>query len=262
MAPDARIVVLDIADNRVIAGSRLKEAAQTLAAPGSTLKPLFLYQLIASGRWAPAQRVACDRSLAIAGHRLSCSHPQLAPFNAREALAWSCNSYFAQLAMSINPGEPGELLRRAGLLGPTGLAPREATAEFREPQSRNDTSLLVLGVARVRATPLELAESYRWLARELAAHRGSAAATTVEAGLTDSSTFGTSQGAGVAGLSVAGKTGTAETSTGQQTHGWFAGLAPMPNPRVVVVVYLPAGRGADAARVAGTLLARAPLGQP
>jgi hypothetical protein len=31
---------------------------------------------------------------------------------------------------------------------------------------------------------------------------------------------------------------------------------------VVVVVYLPAGRGADAARVAGELLAHAPMERP
>ena len=60
-------------------------------------------------------------------------------------------------------------------------------------------------------------------------------------------------------LSVAGKTGTAESTGSHQTHGWFAGFAPAVNPQVVVVVYLPSGRGADAARIASLLLAHAPL---
>jgi len=59
----------------------------------------------------------------------------------------------------------------------------------------------------------------------------------------------------VGGASVVGKTGTAEFAGIAQTHGWFAGLAPAENPRVVIVVYLPSGRGADAARVAADVLA-------
>ena len=42
-APQARIVVLDVATGHLLAASRLSEAARTLAAPGSTLKPLVLY---------------------------------------------------------------------------------------------------------------------------------------------------------------------------------------------------------------------------
>ncbi len=37
---------------------------------------------------------------------------------------------------------------------------------------------------------------------------------------------------------------------------------PREKPKVVIVVYLPAGRGADAARVAGEILAGAPLERP
>ena len=130
-SPQARIVVVDIASGRLLASHHLSEAARTLAAPGSTLKPLVLYSLIRAGRWNPSRRVACNRQLVIAGRSLACAHPPAPPFDAQEALTWSCNSYFAAVARNLQPGELGRLLRRTGLLGLTGLAPQEAVAEFR-----------------------------------------------------------------------------------------------------------------------------------
>jgi len=258
-SPDARIVVLDIASGRLLASHQLDEAARTLAAPGSTLKPLILYSLIRAGRWNPSHRIACDRQLVVAGHHLACSHPPAPPFDAQEALTWSCNSYFAAVARTLQPGELGRLLRPTGLLGPTGLVRQEAAAEFREPDSPDSCQLALLGVDRVRVTPLELASAYRWLALEFAAHSDADAALVVRAGLEDSASFGMAGQASLGGIAVLGKTGTAETEASSRTHGWFAGLAPATNPQVVIVVFLPAGRGADAAHLAGHLLNNAPI---
>jgi cell division protein FtsI/penicillin-binding protein 2 len=257
-APEARIVVLDVSTGRLLAAQRLSEAAHTLAAPGSTLKPLVLYSLIAADRWNPAQRIACNRRLTVAGHSLACSHPPAAPFNAREALTWSCNSYFAAVARTFAPGELAGILRPTGLLDVTGLAANETGAEFREPRNADDQQLALLGVEGIRVSPLELAEAYRWLALQMAAHPNSPATQVVRAGLTDSASFGMAGEASLGGESVAGKTGTAEGAASARTHGWFAGLAPATLPQVVVVVFEPAGRGADAAHVAGEILAHAP----
>ncbi len=261
-APEARIVVLDIATGQLAATHRLGDAARTLAAPGSTLKPLVLFGLVGAGRWNPLSRVACNRSLVVAGRRLACTHPAAPAFDAREALTWSCNSYFAAVARTLAPGELGRLLRPTGLLGATGLAREEATAEFREPQSADAEQLALLGVEGVRVTPLELAAAYRWLAQQLAAHPDSAAARVVSEGLEDSASFGMAGPASLGGVEIMGKTGTAASAATSQTHGWFVGLAPARNPKVVIAVYLPAGRGADAARVAGEILAHAPVERP
>ena len=67
--------------------------------------------------------------------------------------------------------------------------------------------------------------------------------------------------ASLGGVAVLGKTGTAEGASSPRTHGWFVGLAPAQNPQVVIAVFLPAGRGADAAHVAGDLLANAPINE-
>jgi cell division protein FtsI/penicillin-binding protein 2 len=258
-SPDARILVVDIASGHLLASHQLADAARTVAAPGSTLKPLVLYSLIRVGHWNPANRVSCNRQLVVDNHRLACTHPPAPPFDAREALTWSCNSYFAAVARSLQPGELGRLLRPTGLLGPTGLAPQEAVAEFREPDSPDSRQLALLGVDGVRVTPLELATAYRWLALELAAHSDFDAAQVVRAGLEDSASFGMAGQASLGGVAVLGKTGTAESASSPSTHGWFVGLAPAKNPQVVIAVFLPAGRGADAAHVAGDLLADAPI---
>lgn len=260
--PDARIIVLEITADRVLAAHHFAESAHTLAAPGSTLKPLVLYQLLSTSHWNPDRRVACDRNLVVTGHRLACTHPPALPFNAREALAWSCNTYFAQVARTLAPGQLGRLLRATGLLSPTGLVARntlaEAVADFREPANPDAQQLALLGVDGIRVTPLELAAAYRWLAKQIAASPDSSASQVISAGLADSASFGMARSAGERGASVAGKTGTAEGRTTAQAHGWFAGLSPVKDPQVVIVVYLPSGRGADAARVAADLLERAP----
>lgn len=260
--PEARIVVIDVASGRLLASRQLHEVARTLAAPGSTLKPLALYELVSAGRWNPASHVACNGQLIVSGHRLACSHPAAPPFDAREALTWSCNSYFAAVARRLAPGELGRLLRTTGLLSATGLAHNEATAEFTEPRTTEAGQLALLGVDGIRVTPLELAVAYRWLAQQLQVNAGTAAAQTVRAGLADSASFGIAGQASLGGVPVMGKTGTAAGASSSQTHGWFVGLAPKQNPKVVIVVYLPAGRGADAAHVAGELLRGAPLERP
>ena len=76
----------------------------------------------------------------------------------------------------------------------------------------------------------------------------------VRAGLEGAVAFGTAQHARVAGVQVAGKTGSAFTAEGEHVA-WFAGFMPSREPDVVVVVML-RGRsgGADAAPVAGRIL--------
>ena len=260
--PDARIIVVDVRSGRLLAAHQLDGAARTLAAPGSTLKPLVLYGLVSAGRWNPANRIACSRELVVAGHRLACSHPLAPPFDARSAMTWSCNSYFAAVARALRPGELGALLRPTGLLAATGFAENEAVAVFHEPQNLDEEQLAVLGVEGVRVTCLELAAAYRWLALELAAHPESEAARVVRDGLADSASFGMAGQASLGGVPVLGKTGTADSEASGRSHGWFVGVAPAQSPSVVIAIYLPSSRGADAAHIAGEILNHSPLVRP
>jgi cell division protein FtsI/penicillin-binding protein 2 len=267
MAPEARIVVLDSGTGRPLASSHLADAARTLANPGSAMKPLVLYGLVAAGRWDPTRHIACTRKLTIAGHALNCSHPPVGPMDARQALAWSCNTYFATMAATLGAGQLRTLLAPTGLLGQTGLASGvaggEATADFRDPKTPDENQLVVLGINGVRVTPLEFAMAYRWLAIQLAAHPDSAAAQVVGSGMEDSASFGMAGAADLGGVTVAGKTGTASNDIDGHgpTHGWFICMAPAKVARAIIVVYLPKGNGNDAAHVAAELLAHSPLRQ-
>jgi cell division protein FtsI/penicillin-binding protein 2 len=262
-SPQARIVVLDLSSGKLLAASHLAESAHTLATPGSAMKPLVTYALVAAGHWDPARRIACPRTLTIDSHALNCTHPPMPPMDAREAIAWSCNSYFATLASTLRPGELHSLLAPTGLLAQTGLASGEATADFRDPQTVADNQLTLLGVKGVRVTPLEFAVAYRWLAQQLAAHPDSPATQAVSAGLTDSASFGMAGAASLGGFPVAGKTGTAsdDPSGRGHTHGWFICMAPAKAPRAIIAVYMPTGHGNDAAHIAAAVLAHSPLAQ-
>lgn len=271
--PDARILVMEIASGRLLASAHLPESARTLAAPGSTLKPLLLYSLIENHRWDPDRRIACSRRLHIVARSLDCSHPPLpSPPNATEALTWSCNTYFATLAASIPPAQLRPLLAQTGLLTQTGLAPKnssEVTAYFRDPTTTSAVQLTALGVDGVRVTPLELATAYRWLTLQIMQHPDSQSAQVVLTGLSNSASFGIAGQASLGGVPIAGKTGTANLGPGTPSHGWFVGFAPAarqtaisgPKPTVVICIYLPSGHGADAAGVAAEILANSPLRQ-
>ena len=67
---------------------------------------------------------------------------------------------------------------------------------------------------------------------------------------------GTAASAGIQGLVIAGKTGSAQnTENPNKDHAWFVGFAPAENPKVVVAVFLEFGiHGYLAARVASKII--------
>ena len=65
--------------------------------------------------------------------------------------------------------------------------------------------------------------------------------------------YGTGTAAGIGGVSVAGKTGTAENATGND-HSWFIGFAPAEEPKVAVAVMLENIQNGSAAPIAGQVM--------
>jgi stage II sporulation protein D len=238
-------LVVDVKTGRQVAAVR---STNQRHAPGSILKPLFLAAALEQHEVQPETTVFCRRNLHISdGTRewnLACTHPQSdVAFAAKEALAYSCNRYFAELADRIPPAQASGILEHYGL-APTSI-----------PQSREQKELLVLGVAGIAVSPAQMAVAYRRLALEL----GQAKAPAVLEGLRDSVTYGMTHNADVPGIEISGKTGTAGDGAQGRSHGWFAGTGHLGHDEVVVVIYLPLGNGADAARLAhGFFLAASP----
>jgi cell division protein FtsI/penicillin-binding protein 2 len=243
-------IVLDVASGELEAGYHLDLAARRLAAPGSAIKPFTLLALLHSGHLDPEQRFLCRRSVRLAGHPMDCTHPDSpTPFNAIEALAYSCNFYFASAASRISGRDLQQEFAKAGFTSETHLAAAEAVGHVSEPTRQDELQLQALGDWGVEVTPLEMARAYR----ELALRRKDnmdAARSVVFAGLEGSTAYGMARAVQTDGYDVAGKTGTARSTKSPLTHGWFAGYAPVEDPKVVVVVFLEHGRGVDAAFLA------------
>jgi cell division protein FtsI/penicillin-binding protein 2 len=245
-------VVVDVRSNQVLAAHGLEAAGLRLATPGSTVKSFVLLELLETGKAKASERYVCPRRLRIGTRRLDCTHPELpAAIGPADALAWSCNAYFAMAAQRLTPQELAEALRRAGLAAPTGLAGQEATGEIKTPGTRQQVELEALGEWGVMTTPLELLAAYRGLALR----RDEPNVRLVWEGLEHSVAYGMARAAHVDKVNIAGKTGTAAQPGGMATHGWFVGLAPAEKPEIAIVIYLEHGRGLDAAALAQPVIA-------
>ncbi len=231
-------VLIDVPTRRTIAAAGRDLAERSLFPPGSTLKPFVLSALMKSGRLSPSASFACPARLRIGNRTLDCSHPPLAvPMRVDTALAYSCNCFVAHAAERFGPGELARELDHAGFAG----------GRIQPATGGDAIRLQALGEQGVLVTVTELALAYRSLAR-------SVTPPEIRTGLEGAVEFGTAQNAGVAGVKVAGKTGTALTSAGE-TIAWFAGFVPSVAPQVAIAVMVH-GRsgGADAAPIAGRIL--------
>lgn len=222
-------VVLDVTTGRILGGHNLPQAHSRRAAPGSTIKPFVWLAWNQANPGQPLPRYPCRRKLSIGGRNLDCSHPDANfPLSPREALAYSCNSFFVQLPF---PNFAQALTRHGFELSPP-----------------LDPALQALGESGVTTTPIALARAYRALA--LQARAGSLDGNLLS-GLAGAVEYGSAQLASAPGLAAAGKTGTTAGPNRAYTHAWFAGWAPAQKPEVVVVVFLEQGRGgASAAPIA------------
>jgi cell division protein FtsI/penicillin-binding protein 2 len=243
-------VLLDVRSRKLTTSSSAV-AGGTLVAPGSTLKPLVLAALLKRGKLKPDTAFPCPTRLTIGTRRFDCTHPLLPiPVRADTALAYSCNCFVAHVAEWFAPGELSRELEGLGLASRTGLSNGEAAGRVAAAATLDSVRMQALGEAGILVTPLELALAYRQLAREIDAPE----MQPILAGLEGAVEFGTARGARLAGATLAGKTGTTRSPTGDHIA-WFAGFVPSRSPETVVAVML-TGRsgGADAAPVAARIL--------
>lgn len=248
------VVALDVVSGKILAQWNLQFAARRVTAPGSTVKPFVLLELLQSGKIDPEQHLVCRRLLTIAGRRMDCTHsPAITDLDAADAITYSCNNYFADAARRLDPPELVRSFERAGFTSRTELAPDEAVGRVTVAHGGDEAyvQLQALGYWGVEVTPLELLAAYRKLAlHEL--RKDLPQAAPVFSGLEHSVQYGMAQKAEPSGITAAGKTGTAG-STGSQNHGFFAGYAPADAPEIVLVVYLEHGNGSDAAAIAAPI---------
>jgi len=233
------VLLMGVADRRLISVQGREIANRWTGAPGSTMKSLSLLGLMDAGKLTARDEFECPGELVLGGHRLNCSHPRVAiPMNVSRAIAYSCNCAVAHFAQRFAPCELAEFLMRTGLNSANGSSVRQVSGP--------EQQLQALGEENVRVTPLELLTAYRYLARRASDPK----LGPVLDGMEGAVEYGTAQAAGLQHVRVAGKTGSVRMASGFEAA-WFAGFAPSRSPEVAVVV-LVQGRsgGADAAPIA------------
>lgn len=202
-----------------------------------------------------------------------------------QAIAKSCDVYFYQLGLKIGLTN---LLAGGVSLGfrdRTGIdLPGENRSQWPEtteyfdreygPRGWNRSVVLSLSIGQAdnAQTPLNMARFYTALATDGRAatphivdrepERKQILNLTpeqlkgVQEALSDVVTRGTAAGAQIQGLTIAGKTGTAQM-TKQDDAAWFVGYAPADAPKIVVAIIIEEGlHGSSAAKVATKLMER------
>lgn len=202
-----------------------------------------------------------------------------------QAIAKSCDVYFYQLGLKIGITRLLAGGVRLGFGEPTGIDmpgekrsiwPRSTEYFDRTygPRGWNKSVVLSLSIGQAdnSQTPINMARFYTALATDGFAATPQIVARTperkkllnlnaeqirsIQVALADVVSRGTAAGAQIQGLTIAGKTGTAQVP-GQEDYAWFVGYAPADKPKIVLAIIIEEGlHGSTAAKVATKLMER------
>ncbi len=249
---------------------RRNHATEDALEPGSTFKPFIVAAAMTAGVLRARDMVDCSGGGVQVANVFIHDHGRYGYLPLSELLAKSSNAGAIRIAQRLSPAQIDAAIRELGFGRPTGVElSGEARGIYRSPQHWSAVSRASLALGQeIAVTPLQLAQGYAAIAnggllvrptlvvetcdrngnvvtpyhpqkgkRVLPADVASSLSTLMEAVVDD----GTGKAAEVPGFRVAGKTGTAqrpwEGSYAAGRHvAWFAGLLPMPNPSLVIVV--------------------------
>ena len=264
--------------NRAIAGN--------LYPPGSTFKLITAAAALETGKYTkdsvlpgPAQLTLPGVTEPLANHdHQACGADDKTTLD--HALVISCNTAFADLGMTLGDDALREQAAKFGfgeaLRIPLPVTASTIPATLNEPQ----TAQTAIGQYEVRATPMQMAMVSAAIANEgilmqpylvervvssdltiieKADHKQLSEAISPETAQTlttmmvDVVTSGTGTPAQITGVSVAGKTGTAQHGVGAAPHAWFTAFAPADDPKVAVAVVVEDGGDAGSEAGGGTV---------
>ena len=274
------IVVLDPRTGAVRADAGL--GMDVTQPPGSSFKTVTASAALTAGTAALTDTYPYEKYVVLNGWRLRNFHHELCGGSFVQAFADSCNSVFAPVADEVGAKRLVAMARAFGFNEhPTIAYPAPESTTRKPAQMPSDLSLGVAGIGQggVIASPLQMASVAQTIASRGMRHppfivhnpraakdrqdpvrvvgRGVAGEVTqmMEAVVS----YGTGTSAAISGITVAGKTGTAEVGPGRPSDAWFIAFAPAEAPRVAVAVLIVnGGVGGDvAAPIAREVLAAA-----
>jgi peptidoglycan glycosyltransferase len=264
----------------------LNRATLGLYPPGSVFKIVTAALGIERFPGLAGEVFSCRGEIVVAGRTLRDLRPH-GKVDLKEALAVSCNSYFASLGLRLGAERFSSGLRVFGWGEelPFELPTAKVPLPEKSLTSANALAEAAVGQGKILVTPLFMAlvtaalgnngvMMEPFLVQEIRSSRNEVlwkrsprvwrrvcspeVAAQVKEAMVEVVNSGTGTAASLPGIQVAGKTGSAENPRGRP-HAWFVAFAPAENPSVAVSVIIENGGegGKVAAPIARKLIALA-----
>lgn len=231
--------------------------------PGSIIKLVTAAAALEARVVTPETVITCPGSLTIGDRTFHCwNRDGHGPMRLRDALTQSCNVYFMQVGRRVGLARLRAALEQAGFSRRTGWPLEEQAGHL--PQRRlsgGEVALLGIGQGEISVTVLQAArlagllasrgalagprlvqrigghppsggparQAVPWSAQTIEVIREGMVAVVQQPG-------GTGFRASTPVVSIAGKTGTAQTHVPERTHGWFVGFCPVEEPRAAFAI--------------------------
>ncbi len=246
--------------------------------PGSIWKPITSLAALEHGVANESEILHVSGSVYFGGFRFGDWTSKEDSMNIVEALAWSRNTFFYQIAKRMQPEWIANTGRKFGAGSKTGVElfgeaagvvpdPEWKKKYAKEPWFPGNTLHLAIGQSFLMLTPIQAAKVISGIANKgyspqlhLIKNPGKERLIPIDGfsektydivrkGLERCVDTGTGQASKFTEFKVAGKTGSAEVKGyAHTTHGWFASYAPADNPEIVVAVFAEgAGHGGSVA---------------
>ncbi|MDR2192178.1 MAG: penicillin-binding protein 2 [Endomicrobium sp.] len=257
-------------------------ALQALYPPGSIFKIVTFAAAAEILDFNPKETQRCEGGFALGDRVYACSlkagHGYV---NAITAMAYSCNVFFYQLGLQLGVKNIEKYAKEFYLGQKTGIdLPNEKRGFVPNPEWKKmkmkmswlqgDTVILAIGQGALWVTPLQMADMICAVANKGVYYRpylvdkavNSKGETVYQhltqthdmidlkdttwqylhAALLETVEIGTGRRSKLAGIKVAGKTGTAENPQGED-HAWFVSYAPADKPEIAIAVIVENGGG-------------------
>ncbi|MDR2702958.1 MAG: penicillin-binding protein 2 [Cellulomonadaceae bacterium] len=267
----------------------INRTINALYPPGSTFKLIPAIAALETGVVTPNQLIPAPRTYTLPGtnHALrnfggaACSPND--EMTLHDAMVISCNTAFAALGVELGGQAMYAQAERFGFNSPFEVPMRSAVSSFPTPgPDRARNGLAGIGQGDVTATPLQMAVVAAAIAnngvvmqpylvdtvrddqletvvanepRQLRSAMLPATARLLTEMMVDTVDHGTGTAARIQGVSVAGKTGTAQTATGVAPHAWFVAFAPADDPQIAVAVVVERGGDLNSEATGGRVAA-------
>ena len=272
------VIIMDAQTGRVRAVVNPEIAFEENLPLGSTIKPFTALAALRAGVINEDSTSVCHETYSHDQFHTTCSHPRdLPPLNPTEAIAYSCNYYFAKVGEHLSEKDFTGTLDEFGFGRPTGVnVTHEVSSVFLRHDWKPENAI---GEGDyLRTTPIQLLNAYTALINgghlftpQIARSAGFVPAvrsrvsidaderTLIVKGMRGAVRYGTAESARLFSLplNIFGKTGTATEIDGFRSQGWFIGFASasdtesadvLPDDvQLAVLVFLARAHGSEAA---------------